>query len=66
MVSLRASEDAVRKYYEFKSREKAGAADWKAILDRLLRREDVNRTLIGHLDYVRTKRNEGEHPDIAT
>jgi hypothetical protein len=63
MVSLRASEDAVRRYYEFKTGQKVGSADWKFILDELLKRQDVRRSLVGHLDYVREKRNEAEHPD---
>ncbi len=63
MVSLRASEDAVRSFYEFKTGQKAGSADWKFILDELLKRQDVRKSLVGHLDYVREKRNEAEHPD---
>ncbi len=63
MVSLRASEDAVRKYFEFKTGEKGGPADWKIILEELIKLDNVKRTLIGHLDYVREKRNEAEHPD---
>jgi len=63
MVSLRASEDAVRRYYEFKTATQAGSAKWKDILDELIKREDVRKTLVGHLDYVREKRNEAEHPD---
>ncbi len=62
MVSLRASEDAVRKYYEFKSGQVAGKTSWKGILDQLMQRDDVNTTLIGHLHYIREKRNEAEHP----
>lgn len=63
MVSLRASEDAVRKYYELKTGQTAGMSGWKDILDQLLQRTDVNRILMGHLDYIRVKRNEAEHPE---
>lgn len=63
MVSLRASEDAVRKYYEFKTGKSAGVLGWKDILNQLLQRIDVNKTLMGHLDYIREKRNEAEHPE---
>ena len=63
MVALRASEDAVRKYYEFRTHANPGSGDWKTILDKLLKQQDVRKTLIGHLDYVREKRNEAEHPD---
>lgn len=63
MVSLRASEDAVRKYYELKFGENAGRLSWKEILDRLVGRSDVDKTLLGHLDYIRSKRNEAEHPE---
>lgn len=63
MVALRASEDAVRKFYEFRTHANPGSDDWKKILNKLLEQEDVRKTLIGHLDYVREKRNEAEHPD---
>lgn len=63
MISLRASEDAVRKYYELKFGEKPGKAGWKEILDKLMGRSDVDKILMGHLDYIRSKRNEAEHPE---
>ncbi len=62
MVSLRASEDAVRRYYEFKSGQPPGKMTWKEILDKLVERADVNKTLMGHLNFIREKRNEAEHP----
>jgi hypothetical protein len=63
MISLRASEEAVRKYYEIKFGESAGKMTWKEILDKLVSRSDVDKILLGHLDYIRTKRNEAEHPE---
>lgn len=62
MVSLRASEEAVRRYYQFKTGKEPGKMSWKDILDSLVQREDVNKTLVGHLNYIREKRNEAEHP----
>lgn len=63
MVSLRASEEVVRAYYKYKTEQEPGKITWKEILDQLLERNDVNRTLIGHLNYIREKRNQAEHPD---
>lgn len=62
MVSLRASEEAVRRYYQFKTERDPGKMSWKDILDELVQREDVSKTLVGHLNYIREKRNEAEHP----
>lgn len=63
MISLRAAEDVVRKYYELKFSEKSGRTSLKEILDKLMERSDVDKTLMGYLHYIRTKRNEAEHPE---
>ena len=36
---------------------------WGQMLDELLQRDDVNKTLVGHLNYIREKRNQAEHPE---
>jgi HEPN domain-containing protein len=63
MISLRAAEDVVRKYYERKFGEKSGKTGLKDILDKLTERSDVDKTLMGYLHYIRSKRNEAEHPE---
>jgi hypothetical protein len=63
MISLRAAEDVVRKYYEIKFGEKSGRTGLKDILDKLTERSDVDKTLMGYLQYIRSKRNEAEHPE---
>lgn len=62
MISLRASEDSIRKLYEAKTENKAKLG-WKQILDELSKLEGANKTLIGYLDYIREMRNTAEHPD---
>lgn len=63
MVGLRACEGAVREYYQFKTRRRLKKfKPWKALIDELLNRTDVSKTLLGHLDFIREKRNEAEHP----
>ena len=34
---------------------------WRNLIDELLNRRDVSKTLLGHLDFVREKCNEAEH-----
>jgi len=63
MISLRAAEDVVRKYYERKFDEKSGRTGLKEILDKLMERSDVDKILMDYLHYIRSKRNEAEHPE---
>jgi hypothetical protein len=63
MISLRAAEDVVRKYYEHKIQEKPVRMGLKDILDKLMERSDVDKTLVGYLNYIREKRNTAEHPE---
>lgn len=63
MVALRASEEAVRRYYQLKTGQEPGKMRWKDILEQLVQRDDVDKTLMGHLNYIREKRNEAEHPE---
>lgn len=61
MITLRASEDAVRQLYKYIMDEDAGKKGWRKILDELNPNID-NTTIIGHLDFIRDKRNKAEHP----
>jgi hypothetical protein len=61
MICFRVAEDIVRRYVK----RKTGAAPrgWGEFLDRLKKTKSIPRSLIGHLDYLRDRRNEAEHPD---
>ena len=63
MISLRASEDSIRKFYNFKTENDPQKKGWKNILDELSKIQDINKTLLGYLDYIREIRNTAEHPD---
>ena len=63
MISLRASEDSIRKFYNFKTGNDAQRKGWKNILDELSNIKDINKTLLGYLNYIREIRNTAEHPD---
>jgi hypothetical protein len=66
MIGLRACEQAVREYYEFKTGTRLNEfKGWKELLDELLMRSDISRALIGHLDLIREKRNDAEHPGVS-
>jgi len=63
MISLRALEDSIRKFYNFKTGNDPQKKGWKNILDELSKIQDINKTLLGYLDYIREIRNTAEHPD---
>ena len=63
MISLRASEDSIRKFYVFKTENDPQRKGWKNILNELSKIQDINKTLLGYLDYIREIRNTAEHPD---
>lgn len=63
MVSLRASEDSIRKFCVFKTGSDPQRKGWKNLLDELSSIKDINKTLLGYLDYIREIRNTAEHPD---
>ena len=63
MISLRASEDSIRKFYNFKTGNDAQRKGWKNLLDELSNIKDINKTLLGYLNYIREIRNTAEHPD---
>ena len=63
MISLRASEDSIRNFYELKTGNDSRKKGWKNILDELNNIVDINKTLLGYLNYIRELRNTAEHPD---
>ena len=63
MTALRGTEAVLRQYYEFKMQTKSGSRSWSEIVDELEKRSDVNRTLLGYLDFIRERRNETQHPE---
>lgn len=63
MISLRAAEDSIRKFYEFKTGNDSKRKGWKNIIDELSNIASINKSLLGYLDYIREIRNTAEHPD---
>lgn len=63
MISLRASEDSIRYFYEFKTGNDSKRKGWKSILGELSNLQDINKTLLGYFNYIREIRNTAEHPD---
>ena len=63
MISLRASEDSIRKFYGFKTENDPQRKGWNKILDELSKIQDSNKSLLGYLNYIREIRNTAEHPD---
>jgi hypothetical protein len=62
MVALRGTEAVVRSYYAEKTK-KPSAKDLGKILDELKSLPQINRKLLGYLDYIRSeKRNIAQHP----
>ncbi len=63
MITFRVSEDILRLYYEKKTQKSPVGKWWKEIIDELSKMEDVKKQhLNDYLNYLRTKRNEAEHP----
>jgi len=64
MITLRAAEDVVRRYYENKTGNDFSEKVWGSIINELKNLPDINKDLIEHLDYIRkTRRNLAQHPD---
>lgn len=71
MIALRATEEVLRLYYEYKTGNTAGQKYWKSIINELLKKGkdgklqyNVDDKLVGHLDFIReNRRNLAEHPD---
>lgn len=63
MISLRAAEDSIRKFYKYKTGNDSQNKGWKSLLNELSDIKDINKSLLGYLDYIREIRNTAEHPD---
>lgn len=71
MISLRAVEDVLRRYYKYKTKQNYDRKRWSDILNELLSKNKegvhkykVNKELLLLLDYIReAERNAAEHPD---
>ena len=62
MISLRAAEGVIRQYYQSKTNEELADESLYSIIEELITRRDTNKPLAGYLHYIRSKRNEAEHP----
>lgn len=64
MISLRAAEEEVRKYYTSKTGNNPGKKAWGTLIAELKREPEYKEELLDHLDYVRkTRRNFAQHPE---
>jgi hypothetical protein len=63
MISLRAAEDCIRRFYKFKTGKETKNKGWKSILDDLDKLGNINKNIIGYLNYLREIRNRSEHPE---
>ena len=63
MISLRASEDCIRKFYMIKTGNDPHGKGWGYILDKLNTIPGIDKTLVGYLNYIREIRNTAGHPD---
>lgn len=63
MVTLRAIEKIIRTYYEYKTNNEPGKKSLATLIDELSQRNDINKSLIGFLDYIREQRNAAQHPE---
>lgn len=63
MISLRASEDSIRKLYEIKTGMEVKRKGWNTIIKELKEVKGIDPYLLNYLDYVREIRNTAEHPD---
>jgi len=62
MTALRGAEGVLRQYYEFKTKNKSGGKKWAEVVGELEKLPDVDKTLLGYLNFIREKRNETQHP----
>jgi len=63
MILLRVAENIVRRYYVKVTGKSAEKVSWGDILKELEQSQQVEKPLIGYLQYLKQKRNEAEHPD---
>jgi ribosomal protein S17E len=63
MISLKAAENLVRRYYAKITGSIAMGKSWGEILNELEQSKKVKPSILGYLRYLKEKRNEAEHPD---
>jgi len=63
MTALRGAEAVLRQYYELKTQAKGGEKPWAEIVEELEKMPDVDKTLLGYLNFIRERRNETQHPE---
>jgi hypothetical protein len=63
MILFRVAENILRKYYEKTTSKSATRMNWGQIVTDLEQMQRSKKELIGYLDFLRSKRNEAEHPD---
>jgi ribosomal protein S17E len=63
MISLRAAESIVRKYYKKITGNDPINKNWGDILKELEESKKVKSSILGYLKYLKEKRNEAQHPD---
>jgi hypothetical protein len=63
MTALRGAEAVLRQYYEFKTQAKGGEKPWAEIVEELEKMPNVDKTLLGYLNFIRERRNETQHPE---
>jgi len=63
MISMRVAENLVRRYYTKITGNAAINKSWGDILNELEQSKKVKPSILGHLRYLKEKRNEAEHPD---
>ncbi len=64
MITMRATEEILKAYYIQKTESEPGRKTWGTLTDELKRVPEIDTSLIGHLDYLRTaRRNITQHPN---
>lgn len=63
MILFRVAEKIVRTFYEKTAGNSATGMSWGQIVTTLQTAVPQKKEFLGYLDYLRTKRNEAEHPD---
>jgi hypothetical protein len=63
MILFRVAENTVRKYFAHVTGKEPGNISWANLLKELEQTQQMRKSLLGYLQYLRDKRNEAEHPD---
>lgn len=63
MISFRAAENIVRKYYEAATGRSALGKTWAQLLEEMQQQQIMKPPALGYVRFLKDKRNEAEHPD---